>query len=195
MIPSLIRRVVYESAYLFGKARWDSGVTPPEVTQVVEVEHFPPGRALDIGCGTGTNVIYFAQHGFATTGVDFVPRAIARARAKAQQAQVSVDLRVMNVLEATSFAAPFDIALDIGCFHNFGRDEQKRYADNLARWTRSGSLYLLYAFYPQQRGRRNIGVSQEEVSEAFVPAFKIIDCTVSKSIWGSDSAWYRLERK
>ena len=45
------------------------------------------GRALDLGCGTGTNSIYLAQHGWETTGVDFVPRAIGIAKRKAEAAQ------------------------------------------------------------------------------------------------------------
>ncbi len=56
-LSSFFRRALYEWMYWRGKPRWDTGITPPEVVQLVEAEHFPPGRALDIGCGTGTNVV------------------------------------------------------------------------------------------------------------------------------------------
>ncbi|MEO6577494.1 MAG: class I SAM-dependent methyltransferase [Candidatus Limnocylindria bacterium] len=42
-----------------------------------------PGRAIDLGCGTGANVLYLAQHGFESTGVDFSPIALRVARKRA----------------------------------------------------------------------------------------------------------------
>ena len=42
----------------------------------------PPGRAVDLGCGTGANAVFLAQHGFDVTGIDFAPAALAKASAK-----------------------------------------------------------------------------------------------------------------
>ena len=50
-----------------------------------------PGSALDVGCGTGDASIYLAQHGWQVTGVDFTPKALDKARAKAGAAGVPVD--------------------------------------------------------------------------------------------------------
>ena len=43
----------------------------------------PPGSALELGCGTGDCSIYLAQHGWQVTAVDFMPKALDKARAKA----------------------------------------------------------------------------------------------------------------
>ena len=43
---------------------WDTGVSPPEVIEVIEGGVITPGRAIDLGFGTGTNAIYLARHGF-----------------------------------------------------------------------------------------------------------------------------------
>ena len=56
-------RWFYDLMYRSTKPDWDSGVTPPEVVALVE-QNRSRGRALDLGCGTGTNAIYLAQQGF-----------------------------------------------------------------------------------------------------------------------------------
>jgi methylase of polypeptide subunit release factors len=82
--------VFFRAAYLLGFKPWDSGVPPPELVAVVEgKDSLAPGKALDLGCGTGTNCIYMARHGWEATGVDFVPRAISAATRKAVVAGVS----------------------------------------------------------------------------------------------------------
>src|SRR5439155_10638110 len=75
--------LAYRWMYRTGRTPWDTGVTPPEVVELIEGRAaLERGRALDLGCGTGTNVRYLAEHGWETTGVDAVPAAIDRATAK-----------------------------------------------------------------------------------------------------------------
>jgi trans-aconitate methyltransferase len=52
------------------------------------VESFEPGRALDLGCGEGADVIWLAQRGWQATGVDIAETAIARAREAASDLDV-----------------------------------------------------------------------------------------------------------
>ena len=40
-------------------------------------------RALDLGCGEGTDAIWLAEHGWTVTAVDISDTALARARAAA----------------------------------------------------------------------------------------------------------------
>lgn len=47
-----------------------------------------PGRALDLGCGEGGDVIWLARHGWTATGIDISPTAIRRAAAAAESAGV-----------------------------------------------------------------------------------------------------------
>lgn len=49
----------------------NAGVTPPELVALVEGPGAPaPGRALELGCGTGTNAVYPARHGWRVAVVD-----------------------------------------------------------------------------------------------------------------------------
>ncbi|TEU17501.1 MAG: methyltransferase domain-containing protein, partial [Anaerolineales bacterium] len=61
----------FDLRYLLGRPPWDTEVTPPEVVELIEGEGLSPGRALDLGCGTGTNCIYLVRHGWEVVGVDF----------------------------------------------------------------------------------------------------------------------------
>lgn len=47
-----------------------------------------PGRALDLGCGEGADVVWLARHGWDATGIDISPTAIRRATEAARAAGV-----------------------------------------------------------------------------------------------------------
>jgi methylase of polypeptide subunit release factors len=62
----------------------------------------PPGRALDLGCGTGMDSVYLALHGWDVTGVDQVPRAMALAHHRASPRVAGRGLRVRPIAEGGS---------------------------------------------------------------------------------------------
>ena len=49
---NFLRRLKFNLSY-FGKAPWDSGISPPELYDFIATH--PAARAIDIGCGSGTN--------------------------------------------------------------------------------------------------------------------------------------------
>ncbi len=63
----------------------------PNPVLVAEAAQLPPGTALDIACGDGTNAVWLAGRGWRVTGVDWSGVALAKARAKAEAAGVDVD--------------------------------------------------------------------------------------------------------
>ena len=165
---------------------WDTGVTPPELERFVGSH--PPGRALDLGCGTGTNVVYLARHRWDAVGVDFAGRAIAKARRRAREAGVSCHFIVGDVTRLEA-AGPFDLALDIGCLHSIPASGRAGYAASLVREVRSGGTYLLYAFAP---GGPAFGLTREDVHGTFADAFDVVDVEEGK---GRPSAWYTLVKR
>lgn len=182
-------RFFYRWRYFTGKTPWDTNITPPELVQLVESEGFRAGHALDLGCGTGTNAIYLAKHGFEVTGVDYVGHAIETARGKARALNAQIDFRVADVLAPGLVSKPFDLILDIGCFHSLDPDGRMRYAANIRSWTRQGSLFLVYAFFPFRTMARSLGVSRSEIEKLFCGDFELRAYAADDT-----SAWYRWER-
>jgi SAM-dependent methyltransferase len=190
-MPNL-QRWLFEGMYRLSRPRWDTGITPPEVVALVESSS-SRGRALDLGCGTGTNSIYLAQHGFDVVGVDFSSKAIEMAREKARQAGAAIDFHLGDVTNLDFLRAPFELVLDIGCFHILGAAQRMRYADNLARLTHPGSVFLLYGF---SRGGllRNSGVTSEQVQQQFTAHF-VVRRVEQGAYRGRTSAWFWLSRQ
>jgi SAM-dependent methyltransferase len=57
--------------------------SPPDPNVIRRVSVFPPGRALDIGCGAGGLVIALCEMGWTATGIDITESGVASARAAA----------------------------------------------------------------------------------------------------------------
>ena len=56
--------LLYRVMYRIGFTPWDTGQVPPELSALIEgAGALPAGRALDIGCGTGTQAMYLAGIG------------------------------------------------------------------------------------------------------------------------------------
>ena len=182
-----MRRLLFSVWYwLPGRRRWDTGVSPPELVRFVGSH--PPGRALDLGCGTGTNAVYLARRGWTAVGVDFAARAIAKARRRARDANVSCTFLVGDVTRL-AVAGPFDLAFDLGCLHSIPMGGRAGYAAGLARVVRSGGTYLLYAFAP---GGPAFGLTREDVRATFADAFDVISVEEGT---GRPSAWYTLVKR
>jgi SAM-dependent methyltransferase len=59
-----------------------------------EVKDLRPGRALDAGCGHGSETIWLAGHGWEVTAVDFSEAALAHGRSRAQAAGKEIAERI-----------------------------------------------------------------------------------------------------
>jgi SAM-dependent methyltransferase len=186
----------YRAAYLLGFKPWDTGVSPPELIEVVEgPQALPSGRALDIGCGTGTNSIYMARHGWEVTGVDMVARAIAMARRKAAAAGVSPMFIQGDAtrLDELGVGSGYGLLLDIGCLHGIPEDRRDAYARSITQAAAPGATYMLFAFLPSNRSFLPLGVDSEELTSRLGAHWELV--------WSREgtgrfrACWYRLRRR
>jgi SAM-dependent methyltransferase len=157
---TLFRRLAF-SFWYFGSPPWDTGISPPELLAFLDTT--PPGRAIDLGCGTGTNLITLAQHGWQVLGVDFAPSAIRRARNKIARAGLRADVLVGDVTRLKGISGPYDFALDLGCFHGLSPEEKRRYLDRLIGVLAPGGYWMIYGRIGTG-ARGSYGLAPEDIS-------------------------------
>ena len=120
----------WNDSYASGDLPWDTDTPDPMLVQTIESQTIAPGRTLEVGCGTGTNAIYLAQHGFDVVGIDISPLAVEKARAKAHG---RCRFEAIDFLHEAAPGGPFQFVFDRGCFHTFDEDhERARFAQNVA---------------------------------------------------------------
>lgn len=156
----MLRRLTFNFWY-FRKPPWDSGISPPELLEFIRTH--TAGKAIDLGCGTGTNVITLAKAGWQVTGVDFAPRAIRMAKNKLKREKIDADLRVGDVTRLDTITGPFNLALDIGCFHSLPRTGKVDYLAQLDRILAPGGSWLMYGFFNPDPLRPAPGLVEAEI--------------------------------
>ncbi len=148
-----------------------------------------PGRALDLGCGTGTNCRYLADRHWDVTGVDFSARAIRAARRKVPGARVLVG--DVTRLAELGVAGPFDLLLDIGCFHSIPDARRNHYVSEAARVAAPGATLLLFAF--GEKGLATTAAAEAEIRERFGQDFAMVEVRPGAPF--RRQTWYRMTRK
>ena len=171
-------RMLYRLTYRADSPRWDTGVPRPELADLVDGR--APGRALDLGCGTGTDALYLAGRGWETTGIDFAPEAITAARKKADDAGVKAVFVVGDAsrLPEAGVRGPFDLLLDIGCYHTIPAGRRDAYVAGAAEAARPGADFYLAGIADPPRLWRLLGaagIPAGEIRSRFGPYFRLAD--------------------
>ena len=176
---------------------WDTGVPDPMLVERIESCAIAPCRTLEVGCGTGTNAIYLAQHGFEVVGVDISPIAVEHARTKANG---RCRFETIDFLNEPPPGGPFHFVFDRGCFHTFDEDDERaRFAENVAAVLDVGGVWLSLIGStegpPREAGppRRNA----REVMQAIEPSMEILQFSSREfGVCGKQlNAWLCLSRK
>ena len=188
-----LSRFFFWIAYNLGRTPWDTGITPPELVE--EAKLHAPGDFLDLGCGTGTNLVYMAKLGWGTVGVDLNHRATQLAERKGRAAGVNLTVYQDDVsrLDKLPRQASFDLVLDIGCFHGLPEDRRQPYSASVAARLRPRGVYLLFAFSPGAMGGRNMGLVPDQVRQCFGDGFTL-DWVRTNPQPPRPASWYRLIR-
>lgn len=141
-----IKRWLHFTKRYFGNPRWDTGISPPELLDFLASN--PAGRALDIGCGTGTNMVTMADVGWEVTGVDMIPIAVWKARSKLRKANLVGRVIWGDVSQPLKLRGRYDLILDMGCYHSLSFPDREKYQQNIKAWIKPRGAYLIYAHLP-----------------------------------------------
>ncbi len=163
---------LFEQMYQ-GQAPWDTGRPQPVIVQLAETGQIR-GSVLDVGCGTGENLLYLATRGHEAWGLDFVPVAIERAKAKAAERGIEVHFIVGNALELGKLGRQFDTVIDCGLFHTFADEERPAFVQGLGHVLRPGGLLHILCFSDEEPGTEGPRrISQREIRDAFHDGWKV----------------------
>jgi SAM-dependent methyltransferase len=186
----MLRKIWFSLSYYLNPT-WDTGVSPPELLNFIDTHQ--PGKALDIGCGTGTNVITLAKSGWQVTGVDYAPRAIRIARKKAHRNAVKARFLQDEVDHLDSISGSFDLILDMGCFHSLRQKERVKYIKNIDLLLSPAGTYLLYVFFKDQHKERGPGVTEDDIIR-LSKTLKLFRRTDGTEHGLRSSAWFNFNK-
>ena len=146
--------------------------TPSDFLEQVVAARPDGGRALDLGCGSGADTVYLAQHGWQVTSLDFMPQAVEMTRKRAEAAGVTVDVQVADITTWPGDGT-FDLIVDAGCLHALGMADRPAYRRQLLQWLAIGGVYVLrHAERRHVFERRRMGpkrVSRRRIKKLFAP--------------------------
>jgi SAM-dependent methyltransferase len=200
-------KTFYNLWYRYGTPPWVGSARSELVRLVEQGVLAPPGRAIDLGCGTGANSIYLAQQGFSVTGVDFAPAALDKARASAHAAGVDVNFVQDDFTRLNRVEGPFDLLVDYGSFDDLGPSSRAAYVRAVVPLARPGARFLLWCFEWEPKlweraamallPNGNLTLRPGEVHRAFSEAFDIerIAGESGLSTWPRGWACYLMTRK
>jgi cyclopropane fatty-acyl-phospholipid synthase-like methyltransferase len=84
------------------------------------------------------------------------------AKRKAQTAGIKAELLMRDVTNLKGVSGPFDLALDIGCFHGL-RDRKAGYLSELKRILAPGGYWLMYGFIKTASDQSGPGLTESDL--------------------------------
>lgn len=171
----------YRIAYRIGVTPWEHasethGHMIAALLDREEVGREPPyGPALDIGCGSGPWTVDLARRGWQVVGVDNVPVALRRARARA--AAAGVDIRLVEgdvtALRRAGVGSGFRFILDLGCFHGLDDAQRAAMGREVSAVAADDATLLELVWAPGRRGPLPRGASPQDLERCF-PGWKVV---------------------
>ena len=194
----------YRIMYRVGFVPWDTDRVPDELRAVAE----RPGaagsdRALDIGCGTGTQAVHLAERGWQVTGIDAVGRPLEAARKSAAAAGVEVEWVQADVADLPELGLEPGYALihDRGCFHDLPARTRTAYVRGVSGLAAPGATLLLMTFARNSKLAGPAGADESELRDRFGGDWEVASAEPDSGpppggpMRDVPRTWYRLVRR
>ncbi|GAA4817351.1 class I SAM-dependent methyltransferase [Tomitella cavernea] len=192
---------LYSLMYGIGYTPWEGEADYGPLPEALAAR--PPGRALDVGCGTGRHSVLMAERGWQVVGVDYVAKALSRARARAEQDGVADRVRFVSAdvarLDQVLSGEVFDLVTDVGCLHGLPAASRNTYSEWLTGHTSAGGELVVAAAQPR-RGPGPKGISGDGLAALLGPAWTMVSAEAAPTDTGkgplrdAEFWWYRMRR-
>lgn len=121
--------------------------SPNSVNQSIEkiLKKYKVKTVLDLTCGTGSQVLWLAKHGYKVTGSDFSPNLLKIAKSKVRKEKINVKLLIgdMRTTQAGRFDAVITIFNAVG---HLNKADFNKAMKNIYRNLHKGGLYVFDIF-------------------------------------------------
>lgn len=187
---STVKDLLNEAYKKIDTVPWDNSEPPQELVELIEQGTIKPGKALDVGCGTGYYSIYLAQKGFNVTGIDISENAILEATKKTAELKVNVKFSTLDALEVSSVKETYNFVLEWGLLHFIMPEFREKYVKDVAAKINKSGKYIVLTFNDQSSewggGKYRTGLTKtplyysslDELKELYKPYFKVLESKI-----------------
>lgn len=123
---------------------WHRDTMPVQLVELLSTAAFPPGAALDLGCGDGVVTWHLSKTFQPVVGVDIAFGAVARAARCAPSEPPVPCFAVMDAARPGFRSAGFAFVFDRGCLQNLPQSAWPAYFREVERMLIDGGLLQLF---------------------------------------------------
>jgi ubiquinone/menaquinone biosynthesis C-methylase UbiE len=125
------------------RAVWDSiakgwtGWRNKERKDIVRFSNdWKPGKILDIGCGNGRNLLYFAKRGFEVYGLDFSKEMVEQAKEMFKKNKIEIKEKQLIVADMRNIPFEnenFDYVISVASLHHLPKKDHQEAIEEIKR--------------------------------------------------------------
>lgn len=103
-------------------------------------------NVLEVGCGTGNNLVFFAENGHMATGIDLDINALAYAKKFLKEKKLKAKLLKADAKKLPFRNASFDLVLDRACLQHNKIVDVKKIIKEIYRVLSPGGIFIMIHF-------------------------------------------------
>jgi len=137
----------WNSRYLQDKTPWELEEIPADVRTFLK----KPGKGAKVlipGCGSGHEIMAFADAGYEVTAIDFAPFAVERAR-RMVGSDLAANILLGDFFEHDFPGSHFDVVYERAFICSLTPDRRPAYRDRMAQLLKYRGLLIGYYYYNQ----------------------------------------------
>jgi len=158
--------------------------------ELIRASKVKPGKALDLGCGTGIKSIFLVKNGFSVTGIDISETAINYAKENAKKENINIDFFVHDATDLRFLKdKKFDLVLDWANLHGVPSEKVEKYILGITDHLKIGGKLILRCFGRKESEEKYVKrpdfiislYTDKEIEDLFGENFKVLEKNISKS--------------